>query len=136
MIPPALRVPARCFGCTSSGVGDLPHAGVGREDQLFVDRLASLLLKLPANFLKFPQADRGVGRISIRDTEVFLRFWIPEVNHTDVARIPPYRELTLAGGFFWVCGVHPSTQDIRVVSNLINEDAVRLHRSFQIRHEI
>ena len=38
----------------------ISHASVGRKDQVFINRLTSLLLKLPANLLEFPHADRGV----------------------------------------------------------------------------
>jgi hypothetical protein len=99
MVPAALSVPARRFGRTPSRVGDLAHAGVCRKDQLFVDRLTFPAVEVVGVFPSVPTSwsqgvlylDTGYGNIPA------LR--VPEVDYTNVARIPLYGELALVGGF-------------------------------------
>src|ERR1035438_573933 len=103
------------------------------EDRDIVDLGGADLVELAAQFSQLPDADGRMGDVPIAHGRIPSDIGVPEVNDADVARVATKYELTLLAAFR---RADEAAQDVAVVLNPFDRDAIGLHGPFDERQKI
>ena len=78
--------------------------------------------------LNLPATDGGTGAIAVRNRDVGVADWVPEINFTHIARDDSKCKLARALGVLWITRVNPRSQRIVKEENMVDDDAVLLNK--------
>lgn len=72
--------------------------------------------------------------VPVVNGKVSSQFRVVEVNHADIARIPPDNELP--SFVRRVPDIHTAPQHVRIIRDLVHHDPIRFHGALEIRQKI
>src|SRR5207248_11399973 len=103
---------ARFFGFVFAFLLQPTHFFHRLEDQNLVDSGIASFTQTLLSSLNLPATDGRPGAIAVRDRDVGVADWVPEINFTHIARDDSKCKLARALGVLWITRVNPRSQRI------------------------
>ena len=111
------------------------HFFHGLENQSLVDSGIANFPQTLLSGLNLPATDGRKSTIAVRDRDVSVAGWIPEIDFTHIARVDPKGKFASALGVLRIRRVYPRSQRIVKEEDMVDDNAVLLNGALLERHK-